>query len=488
MVLQRDRALAVWGWARPHEKVTVSLGTITATASADAAGNWSVKLPPQPASATPVVLVVADGATRLEVKDVLLGDVWLCSGQSNMSISAGHFTTPEARQDMARADYPAIRQFGVVEHFASTPQTDVTGEWLVCSPKTASRISAVAFYFAIRIHTETGVPVGIVRSAKGSTGIEMWLSQETLLKSPHSGAFAETMRKSLAAWEEDKAAAIKAGKTPDSADFPPYPFGEKVRRPRCVTLFNGMISPLAPMSIRGVVWYQGEGNAGDIASASQYRFRLALLIQSWRDLFGVESLPFYIVQLPGYRQSADSPGGGDPWSVLRESQQKCLSIPHTALAVTLDIGEADDIHPRNKLDVGNRLALLALKREYGKTTLIDTGPVYRELRIEGASARLSFDSVGSGLMIGVKKGREPAAEDKANPLGRFAIAGTDRKWFPADAVIDGNTVVVRSPGVPQPVAVRYAFSTNPVGANLYNRDGLPAGPFRTDDWPLEATK
>ena len=480
MVLQRGRELPVHGRAEPGEEVAVEFAGHTARATADAGGRWRATLPPLEASAEPRELTIRGGNT-VTIRDVLVGDVWLCSGQSNMSISAGHYARePDVKADLAAARLPLVRHFGVVEHFAETPQDDVKAEWLVCTPQTAGRFCAVGFYFARDLHAATQVPIGIIRSAKGSTGIEMWLSQETLLELPGDEKLATQMRESLAAWERDKAAAVAAGHKPGDPEFPAFPFGEKARRPRCVTLHNGMIAPLAGHPIRGAVWYQGEGNAGDPRASRQYSVRLRALIRDWRRLFGDDSLPFLIVQLPAYQKPGEDPAGDDAWARMREAQRQCLDVPHTALAVTIDLGEADDIHPRNKADVGGRLARLALRDVYGKPDPGAGGPTLRAMTIEGRRARLSFDGLGRGLMVGHKQGRDPV--DPAASLRRFAVAGADRKWHWAEATIDGDTVVVESAAVAAPVAVRYAYASNPEGANLYNRDGIPASPFRTDDW------
>jgi len=480
-VLQRDRPLPVWGWASPGEKVTVALGAEAGETTTGADGLWRVTLKPQPVSKKPLTLTITARNT-IVLRDVLLGDVWLCSGQSNMSISVGHFgSLPDVKADLAAAEFPLVRQFGVLEHFADEPQTDVKGEWLVCSPRTSSRFSAVAFYFARKIHAETGVPIGILRSAKGSTTIECWLSQVSLLTTKGLEPFARKMRESLDQWDREKAASKQNGLMPGSPGYPSYPFGEKVRRPRCVTLHNGMIAPLTTFALRGVVWYQGEGNAGDVVAAKQYRFALETLIRDWRRLFNDADLPVYIVQLPAYREAKDDPAVEEAWAYLRDAQRACLALPRTGLAVTIDIGEADDIHPRNKADVGDRLARFALADVYAKK-LEPCGPLLRKLRIEGNKAIVEFDHSPTGLIVGTKAGREPVAEDKSGALKRFAIAGADRKWMWADVRIEGDTVVCTHADIPNPVAVRYAFAANPVGANLYNRDGLPASPFRTDDW------
>ena len=259
--------------------------------------------------------------------------------------------------------------------------------------------------------------------------------------------------------------------------WPEYPFGERVARPRCVTLHNGHIAPLIPMAMRGVLWYQGESNADD----TLYLEKKSAMLASWRQWFQHESLPFYFVQLAAFEKPSDDPANLG-WGAIRDQQRRCLTIPHTGMASAIDLGEADDIHPKNKADVGARLALWALANEYNQPEKIASGPLFRDLKIEGSAARITFDSIGDGLITARKIGRAPAVEEKNAPLRRFAIAGADRQWFWATAVIEGATVLVSSPDVPTPVAVRYACSTNPEGANLYNRNGLPASPFRTDNW------
>jgi sialate O-acetylesterase len=268
---------------------------------------------------------------------------------------------------------------------------------------------------------------------------------------------------------------------PPPPALPEFPFGEKMFRPRCVTLHNGMIAPLVPFALRGALWYQGESNAGGAEDARQYVEKKRAMLADWRKWFGDPNLPFYFVQLAAWQRASDDPAGGDGWALIRDAQRKCLALPHTGMAVATDVGDADDIHPKNKSDVGDRLARWALANEYGKK-IESSGPLFRALKIDGNKAVVEFDHVGTGLMIGRKDGWKPVAELKDGKLARFAIAGKDKKWVWADARIDGNTVVCTHPNVPEPAAVRFAFSINPAGANLYNRDGLPASPFRSDDW------
>jgi sialate O-acetylesterase len=273
------------------------------------------------------------------------------------------------------------------------------------------------------------------------------------------------------------------GPIPPPPPFPEYPFGERRFRPRCVTLHNGMIAPLVPLAVRGCLWYQGESNAGSAQDAADYVAKKQALVADWRRYFGGDQpLPFYFVQLAAWQAADDDPAGGGPWPLLREAQRRCLTeIPGTGMAVANDIGDAGDIHPANKFDVGERLARWALADVYDRD-LTPSGPLFKSLRIEGDRAIVSFDHVGEGLTAGRKAGRAPVVATPDEPLKRFAIAGEDRRWRWANARIEGETVVCTHPEVARPAAVRYALHINPEGANLYNRDGLPASPFRTDDW------
>lgn len=488
-VLQRDKPIPVWGGARPGERVTVSLGGALRDAAADASGRWRLMLPPMPADGRPLTLEVKGDSGSVSRSDVLLGDVWLCSGQSNMEWGLGGCDVP---QDIAAADLPLIRNFHTAYHFAEAPAGDVAGSWTVCSPGSAPGITAVGFYFARRIHAETGVPIGLLTSAVGGTNIELWMSAESLLKAPELAGYAAVMKESLAlyqnqlrdvlpaarAWSEAGAAAVKAGREiPAPPAWPAHPFSDRVMRPRCVLLHQGMIHPLVPFALRGVLWYQGENNADD----PQYAIKKRLLIEEWRRLFRDPELPFYFVQLAAFGPPDDSPAGGG-WGPVRDLQRRCLSIPRTGMACAIDIGDAADIHPKNKQDVGERLALWALRDVHQKPGVVPSGPLYQEMAVEGDRIRLRFRMTGGGLMAGRKPPRGPAVPDPDAPLRRFSIAGEDRRWFAAEAMIERESVTLRSPEVPRPVAARYAFSSNPEGANLYNREGLPASPFRTDDW------
>ncbi|MFM7251039.1 MAG: sialate O-acetylesterase [Planctomycetaceae bacterium] len=491
-VLQRDRPLPVWGRARPGERVAVRFGGAAAGTVAGPCGAWSVELPALPASSEPRDLVVA-GEDTVVARDVVVGDVWLASGQSNMDWSLGGCDAPE---EIAAAEHPGIRHFRVPMHFAATPQRECGGAWRRCTPEHAPGFSAVGYAFARRVHRDTGVPLGILLSSVGGTNIECWMRQETLLGTPELEPFAALMRASLETHDRELRAALpameawtraareaeaKGRPVPLPPAIPPFPFGEQGHRPRCVTLHNGMIEPLLPLAIRGAIWYQGESNAGGPVECAQYVAKKRALVADWRRFFRDPGLPFHFVQLAAWLAPTDDPAGGDGWAAFRDAQRLCLAIPGTGMASAIDVGDAGDIHPRNKFDVGERLALSALAGTYGRD-VEPSGPLFRRLVVEGNVARVEFDHLGGGLMVGKKEGRAPAVEDPGASLARFAIAGEDRVWHWAEARIEGDTVACTSPRVPRPVAVRYAHSMNPTGANLYNRAGLPASPFRSDDW------
>jgi sialate O-acetylesterase len=482
-VLQRDKPLPVWGWAAPGEHVSVALGTQKAAATTGADGRWIVRLAAQPMSKVPLTLT-ASGKNRIEIKDVRLGDVWLCSGQSNMTMPMSAFSKiPEYPDDLKAAEQPLIRQFGARDVSATEAQSDIEGTWAVSSAKSVGSFSAVAYHFARALHAQTGVPIGIVRAAKGSTVIEMWLSQETILTSLGSKPLGDKLRAAMTAWEEARKQAVAAGKQPGTPDFPPHPLSEAgTLRPRFATRYNSMIAPFAGMALRGIVWYQAETNSLNPQLIAAYPAAQHALVDSWRRLFGDEALPFLYVQLPNYREVSNDPAVVENWALMRESQTKCLEIPNTHMAVTIDIGQAGDIHPSNKYDVGERLAALAMHHVYGKKELVPGGPMFKAMSVKGGKATISFTGLGGGLIVGFKEKRGPAVARSGGKLRRFAIAGEDRKWVWADAIIEGDTVVVSSPQVAAPVAVRYAFASNPEGANLYNRAGFPAAPFRTDKW------
>ncbi len=488
MVLQRDIELPVWGKADPGEAVTVKLGAATAQATADPAGSWSLKLPASAANSAPQDLLIA-GKNSLAFKNVLIGDVWVCSGQSNMEMALGSCNAPD---DIKAANLPKIRRIKFPHVNLASPTTNVPGKWEVCNPQTAGAFTAVGFYFAKRIQQEVGVPIGLIDDSWGGTRIEPWIPVEGFEMVPALAPLLEGWRKkdaeyrasfaqTLTAYEQwitaTRAALEKPG-TPLPAQ-PALPVNAAADAGGPVSLYNGMIHPVIPYGIKGALWYQGESNGGE---GDEYGDKMRALIGGWRSLWNQGEFPFYYVQLANFQQPPKDAAGGDGWARVRDAQTKAMNIPNTGMAVIIDIGEGPDIHPKNKFDVGERLARWALNKDYGKTDVVFSGPQFDGMRPETGKLRISFRNMGGGLIAGKKDGRKPVQEVPGGKLNRFSIAGEDGKWFEADAVIDGDGVLVSSPKVGNPVAVRYAYSMNPEGANLYNKAGLPAIPFRTDSW------
>jgi len=468
MVLQRGVKAPVWGTAGAGEEVTVTFGKQSVKAKAGDDGKWKAELDPlEPGG--PFDLIVA-GKNTITVKNVLVGDVWICSGQSNMQFTVNKL--PNANSETAQADFPQIRHFRVVFHTALEPSDTIGGRWDVCSPQLASKFTAVGYFFGRELHQDLKIPIGLLNASVGGTPAEAWTSKEALESAPDlkpildraagmAGAHPkhkEDFEKALEKWKADAERARAEGKPEPQKPRPPVdPQGASA-------LYNGMIAPLVPFAFKGVIWYQGEAN---VDRAFQYRKIFPTLIQDWRKRWGADAFPFLFVQLPNYKARNPNPAESS-WAELREAQVQALALPKTGMAVAIDIGEEKDIHPKNKQDVGKRLALVAQHIAYGKD-LVYSGPTYDSMTMEGNAIRIKFKHVGGGL------------EAKGGELKGFAIAGEDKKFAWAAAKIDGESVVVSSDKVARPVAVRYAWADNP-GCNLYNKEGLPASPFRTDDW------
>jgi sialate O-acetylesterase len=478
MVLQRNVHLPVWGWAAPGETVTVTLDHQSKTATADGSGKWSLKLDALPAGGT-FQLKVQGAKESVTASDVLVGEVWLCSGQSNMEMNVWGVKNKDA--EIAAAKHPTIRMYAIDHVPAKEPQARRNGHWAVCSPQQVGNFSAAAYFFGRELQQQLNVPVGLINSSWGGTPIQTWTSIAMHEAVPElkgmvadlrrqqqayaSGEMEKQYRQQLAGWEKAAAEAKAQGKefkTPK-----PQPPQDPALSPWApAALYNGMIAPLAPYAIRGALWYQGESNAG----SPIYDIQLKALIGNWRDDWKQGDFPFLSVQLPNFMgpqsQPSESVGG---WPLEREQFLKTLAtVPNTGMAITIDIGEANDIHPKNKQDVGKRLAQWALAKTYGKD-VVASGPLYKSMREESGKIVVEFD-YADGL----------AARDGGKLKG-FAIAGADKKFVWAEAEIVGNTVRVSSPQVASPAAVRYAWANNP-DCNLVNKAGLPASPFRTDNW------
>jgi sialate O-acetylesterase len=475
MVLQREARVPIWGTADVGEVVTVSVAGQTVRSTADAAGKWMVDLAPLPVGAP--LEVAVEGKNKLKVRDVLVGEVWLASGQSNMRMAVKDAN--DATAEMAAANYPQVRMFRNRLGASAVPLTDAPGKWLDATPTNVGDFSAAAYFFAREVHQKLGVPVGILHTSWGGTVIESWTPPAALKTDEDFKVIFDRWQRyqqnypaakadydvKKAAWVEAAAAAKAAGKEPPKEPAEPMSPDSNYAHMRPGSLYNAMIAPFVPYAIRGFLWYQGEYNA---PRAYEYRKLFPNLIRSWRTDWNQE-LPFLFVQLANYKDPVKEPGDAQ-WAELREAQLMALALPRTGMATAVDVGENWDIHPKNKQAVGHRLALVALAQVYGQN-IPYSGPLYDSMTVEGNTIRLRFKHTHGGLVA------------KDGLLKSFAIASEDKKWVWADVRIDGETVVVSSPAVANPVAVRYAWADNPP-STLYNGADLPASPFRTDDWPL----
>lgn len=436
MVLQRGRPLPIWGTATPLEKIEVAFRDCKQETTADEHGHWRVDLPAQDLGAAAELKVNASNSITLT--DVVVGEVWLCSGQSNMEWSVER--CGDAEKEIADATRPTIRLFTAKRTTSAEPQARLEGSWSVCDPESVKGFSATAYYFGRELSKHLEVPIGLIHSSWGGTPVESWVEPQSLREELQAQAL-------LTHWD----AAIAADEKKSGAAHAPS------------RLYNAMIAPLVPFALRGSIWYQGESNA---SRAEEYRALFPRLIHSWRAAWGQGDFSFLFVQLANFNTKSDPRA----WAELREAQTMALALPATGMAVTIDIGNSTDIHPQNKQDVGKRLALWALVHDYGRD-LVCSGPLYRRITVRDHEIAIEFD-YAKGLMT---------AENK--PLQGFEVAGSDREFHPADARIEGARVIVSSAAVAKPIAVRYAWRDDPQGANLRNAADLPASPFRSDAWP-----
>ncbi|MCX7421048.1 MAG: sialate O-acetylesterase [Planctomycetia bacterium] len=440
MVLQQKAPLPIWGTADVGEEVTVSIGDNKASTKAGADGKWSVKLKEMTAGG-PHELVVK-GKNEIKLADILIGEVWVASGQSNMEWSVSNSNNPA--EEIAAAKYPNIRIFHVKKVPGVTPQAEVAldREWSECSPATIGNFSAVAYFFGRHIHKELNVPVGLINTSWGGTRIEPW--------TPIAGFESVPSLKPIA--EQAIAQQAKPDGVQPNSGAPTH-------------LYNGMVHALVPFAIRGALWYQGESNRGEGVA---YEQKMHALINGWRSVWAQGDFPFLYVQLAPYKYVR--PPMTDPNHLLPqiwEAQTKTLAMKNTGMAVTTDITNLDDIHPRNKQDVGKRLALWAMAKTYGKEGLVYSGPLYKSMKVEGNKVRIEFDHIGAGL-----KSRD------GKPLSWFSIAGKEGDFVDATAAIDGNSIIVSSDKIAEPAAVRFGWDQI-AEPNLMNGEGLPASPFRT---------
>ena len=480
MVLQRDVPLTIWGWAQPGESVSVRLADATRETKANDRGEWKLVLPAMKAGG-PLTLNVA-GANTVQFEDVMVGEVWLCSGQSNMEMGIGG--VQNGKQEIAEANYPGIRLLMVPNRWTPQPQSDIEAAWKVCTPQSVADsgwngFSAAGYFFGRELHKQLGVAVGLIDATWGGTRIESWTPPEGFasvpalkreydlvqLGDPRTSPHQQRLEKVLADTEQWIAAARKA--TTDRALVPEMPtYPADLLPPHDVqnatALFNGMIQPLCPFAIRGAIWYQGESNLGE---GMLYSEHMKALVGGWRQIWGEGDFPFYFVQIAPYNYGGNPEREPELWEAQASAAQ---TIPNAGMAVVNDIGNLKDIHPANKQEVGRRLALLALARTYGKENVVAAGPIFQAMQLEGDKLRVSFDpKTSAGL-----------ASRNGQPLDWFEIIDADEGGYvKANARIEGTALVLSAPDVKHPVAMRFAWSML-AEPNLVNGAGLPAGAFR----------
>lgn len=455
MVLQRETDAPIWGLTAPKEKVSIKASWLRSTieTTADEQGKWITKIR-TPKASEGLAITVKSGDQTIELKNVLSGEVWICSGQSNMQWKMRGFGVDHFKEDVEKAKFPNIRFCDVPQVISLKTQDDVKTRWAVCSPKSTLQFSAVAYFFGSKLHQELDVPIGLISTNWGGSAIEGWLSPEVLEKElPNYKQLTENYPK----WSSENGGN----------------YGRSDKKPKGLNqsspgvLYNSMIKPLMPFAFRGVIWYQGESN---IKQPVLYRTLFPAMIQDWRTRWAIGDFPFYYVQIAPYHYKKDP----FPAAMLREAQTMALSVPNTGMAVTMDIGDETNIHPKVKKPVGQRLALLALANDYGKSDLVSSGPQFKSFKVEANKIRLDFTSIGSGLTA--KGGGE---------LTHFTIAGDDKKFVPAQAVIKGDSVIVSSKQIAKPAAVRFGWG-NADKPNFTNKEGLPASSFRTDTWQINS--
>jgi len=483
MVLQQEKPLAVWGWAQPNETVKVQLAANSQQVKANERGEWKATLPALKAGG-PYTMTVS-GSSTVQFEDVMIGEVWLCSGQSNMEMGVG--VSKAAKEEVAAANHPGIRLLKVTKSWKPEPQDDIEGTWKPCTPQTIAEggwggFSACAYYFGRELHKKLGVTVGLIDSSWGGTRIESWTPPEGFAVVPalerdyelvqlsdrRTARYRQRLEQFLQETERWLAVARQAlTERKIVPTMPTYP--AELQAPhhlqQATALYNGMIHPLHPFALRGAIWYQGESNR---AEGMLYAERMKALIGGWRQVWGEGEFPFYYVQIAPYNYNENPEIVGEFW----EAQSAAQVVPNTAMAVVNDIGDLKDIHPANKQEVGRRLALLALARTYGHDKLVCSGPAFKSMTIEGDRLRLSFDHIGGGL-----------ASRDGKPLNWFEVIDAEEGGFvKADARIDGTTVVLSAPDVKHPVAMRFAWSML-AEPNLMNAEGLPASAFRAGKEP-----
>lgn len=495
MVLQRETQVPVWGTADPGEEVTVTFAGQTVSGKADANGDWSVTLQPMKVNAAGSDMVIK-GTNTITYKDILVGDVWLCGGQSNMEMTFRWGILDGAKFMEEAGKYPRIRHIKFTKVNAAFPlKNPYVSPWTVCSKENISGYTAAGYFFARRLVEETGIPIGILDNNWSGSKIENFLAdapfktafvpankEEEQIKpwfdsiqkrvetfdmtNPESRKKMLKVIDSYREYAEKASAQVNAGKIPEEVPM------TAITHPGNKIAWNAMMAPIVRFPITGAIWYQGCSNGVD---GELYYYKQKALIESWRAAWK-KDFPFYIVQLAAYTPATDDPAGGNGYARIREAQRRALTLPKTGLACAIDIGMERDIHPKNKQDVGERLALWALRDLYGKKDLEVSGPLFKSMKVEGNAVRISFDHA-KGLCTADKKGYAAPVPTPGTAPRHFAVAGADNVWHWADAKIDGEEIVLTSKNVAAPVAVRYAYRAYPAGVNVYNAAGLPMVPF-----------
>ncbi len=490
-VLQRDKPIPVWGTGTPNAEIEVRLGDETVKTKVTSSGQWKAPLAARPASEAPVTLTIESNGRKVVLDDILIGDVWVAGGQSNMEWVFGRL--PDAGTIGEGANLPGLRYFTGPDLEASSPQSQRPAEWLVCSPATVGHFSGVAFYFARALQEKLKIPIGLIDANWGGTKIEPWTPPHAFSMEKELGALDQSVSQwhpgfpagkaaqiawleAMQQWSGEALTSLNAGHTPAPPPAEPGNESELDRKQNPSRIYNAMVAPVLPYAVRGFIWYQGENNAGDVL----YLAKMRALIAGWRKAWGGEELPFYFVQLAAFnggRPGEAPPFAGNPWAVVRDMQRQALSVPRTGMAVAIDLGEEAKIHPRNKIDVGSRLALWALHDEYGQKEVVPSGPVFARVEADGAKLRVHFQYATGGLKTGTKTGSDPFVADDGK-ITWVALKGADGKWVAGETAIEGETLVVSYPAGFAPVEIAYAWAGYPTGANVYNTAGLPASPFR----------
>ncbi len=497
MVLQRDKPVAIWGWADKGEKVTVNINNQSASATTDENGKWMVYIP-QMKYGGPYTLK-AVGKNTITLNDIYIGEVWICSGQSNMVMTVAKEDrywcgVYNEEQEVAKANYPLIRMYTVDFNTSDIPSDTCTGLWEAVSPQTVGHMSAAAYFFARDIYEKHKIPIGLLVTAYGASTVETWTSEEAMKNNDRikpllekytaacedydSGHAYGRYTVQLEKWEKENGVTSTSDAT-DSArsqDVDAKPTTRKPSKPKNphkdqhspYVCWNAMVNPLVPYTLRGAIWYQGESNG---VTANIYREQMEVMIKDWREKWALGDFPFYYVQLANRGNLEDTPANGGADALVREAQLQNLWLRNTGMVVAIDNANPEkptDVHPKNKQEIGRRFALIARANVYGENKLVYSGPIYKSMDINGNKVKIEFDHVGSGLVA------------KNGKLDGFAIAGKDGKFVWANGKIDGNTIILWSNEIEHPTTINYGFGRNPI-TSLYNKEGLPASPFRTND-------